>query len=218
MMKIGTSLKIEVNEEEIEEQSYFSKVIEENQAILFIDYPINEKTRKTVFFTEGTTITATYVEDEAVYRFISKVVFRKKNPLPVLAIEKPKKDEIERLQRRDYVRIDTDVDIAVHSPDNSFSPFTTVTVDLSGGGVSFIIPKHVNLTEGEHVAITIVLVMETGKYHYIHATCNIIRIKRADGGITIGSCQFLSLVKSDQEMIIQYCFEKQREIRRKELS
>ena len=39
-----------------------------------------------------------------------------------------------KVQRRQYVRIPTTVDAAIHPLENEFTPFTTITEDISAGG------------------------------------------------------------------------------------
>ncbi|MUK87253.1 pilus assembly protein PilZ [Ornithinibacillus sp. L9] len=213
-MKIGTILRLEENNKE----KFRCKIIEKNERHLIIDYPINIKSKKTRVFKKDTILTASYVdEDNAVYRFKTVVKGKHKLNVPALSLQIPGQDEIERIQRREYVRIDTAVDLAVHSKNNTFAPFTTVSSDISGGGLSFIIPRGVNLEETETVTLLIVLHMNSGEYQYIGVEGEIVRVINNPNAANIASLKYTSITKPSQQHIIRYCFEVQREQRQKEL-
>ncbi|WP_099158376.1 flagellar brake protein [Virgibacillus ndiopensis] len=218
-MKIGTLLMLEVTQTDKNDlQKYRCKVIEKNEHYLFIDYPVNEQTKKTSYLPKGTYIAVTYVgSDQSVYSFHTQIVAKVKFNIPALAISLPEKSKINRIQRRKYVRIDTSVDVTVHSPNDSFEPFVTVTSDISGGGLSIILPNKVNLAERDTLDLWVVLPMQSNEYHYVFAQTEIIRINVSDTSVNTASLKFVSITSQAQQHIVQYCFEKQREARKKEL-
>src|SRR5699024_10897638 len=135
---------------------------------LLIDYPINKETQRTGFFPNGTVLLVSYVDqDKNLYQFRTKIQKRITLTIPGLAIDRPEKEEIKQIQRREYVRIMTSVDIAIHPIDQSFSPFTTVTNDISGGGISIVVPPKIKLQEKQTVIFTMVLHLKS-EIKYIH--------------------------------------------------
>ncbi|SFA73474.1 c-di-GMP-binding flagellar brake protein YcgR, contains PilZNR and PilZ domains [Lentibacillus halodurans] len=215
-MKIGTALTMEINNSETGEISkYRSSVIEKTAHHLLIDLPIDDKTNKTVFLPEGTHMKITYIgTDQTVYMFHTEIAARVKENIPALAITFPEKEAISTIQRRQFVRIDTAVDVAVHRAKDSF---TTVTADISGGGISVILPESHPIDISERLDIWIVLQMHSGDFQYIHAIAEVIRVDD-DNGVSKASLKFVSINESEQQLIIRYCFEKQLESRKKELS
>ena len=199
----------------------YCKIIEKNDHYLFIDYPIEEKTRKTCYFRKGTNFSAIFIgKDQSVYQFRTELVSKANFKIPALALKLPQKEDIKRVQRREFVRIKSAVDIAVYASDDSFTPFTTVTNDLSGGGMSIILPKGTNLdhVESKKAVIWMVLEMNNGDYQYCYIKAEFVHIKEHLSGIQTASLKFTSITRNVQQQIIRYCFEKQREARKKELA
>jgi len=216
-MEIGTWLNLELTDEDQQLKRYRCKVIEKNNHFLFIDYPVNEETKRTALFPNDTYFTVTYIgKDRVAYQFSSKIVTKVNLQIPALAIELPDQNKIKRIQRRNYVRVKTALDIAIHSVDQSFSPFVTVTDDISGGGVSILLPKKSEVAVGERVDVWLTLPMKSGENKYMNSTADIVYMN-VKNQLHLASLKFISIDKQDQQMIIQYCFGKQRENRRKEL-
>src|SRR5699024_12005907 len=97
----------------------------------------------------NTLVTIIFTDDRALFRFNTVIVKRIKDPTLALVIPKPKKSDLEKVQRREYVRVKTDVDIAIHSKKENVQPIVTVTNDISGGGASIIIPDSTTFEEEE---------------------------------------------------------------------
>ncbi|MFC4557402.1 flagellar brake protein [Virgibacillus kekensis] len=215
-MKIGTLLSLEIKDREKGEIVRFRcKVAEKNEHYLFIDHPIEVKTNKSVFLPEGTHLIASYVgKDQSVYQFHTKIAAQIKMNVPVLAIHIPNKDKIKRIQRREYVRVETAVDVAIHSVELSF---TTVTSDISGGGMAIIIPSNKLIEAEDEMDICLVLPLDSGDYQYVNALAEVVRVKEDKSSARIASMKFTKISKYARQGIIRYCFERQREARNKEL-
>src|SRR5690625_2510971 len=171
---------------------------------LLIDYPIHKETQRTGFFPNGTVLLATYIDqDKNLYQFRTKIQKRITLTIPGLAIDIPKKEEIKQIQRREYVRIITAVDIAIHPIDDSFSPFTTVTNDISGGGMSIIIPRKIKLKEKHTVIFTMVLHLKS-KIKYVHLQGEIIRIYQQNKEFRTSSTISTSSTDKIRQLIIQF--------------
>lgn len=218
-MKIGTVLHLEIRDKKSGElQKYYCKVIDKNKNYLMIDYPIHIRTNKTSFFSKGTHLIVTYLEDgNVVYQFPSIIAAKVKLNVPALGIKIPNDDYIERIQRREYVRIDTTIDVAVHSTDHLFSPFVTVTTDISGGGMAIITAKNIPLEMGTKVDVWFPLIRRKNDYHYIYVQSEIVSIREGNSKNNVVSLKFTSIDNQDRQEIIWYCFEKQRESLQKEL-
>lgn len=216
-MKIGETLYLDIQNNHNEIEQYRCKLIDKNNQYLYIDYPVHDKTLKTLFVPNNKTFHVTYRVNQNVYRFRSYVVKRMKASIPTLVIYLPHKQEHERIQRREYVRIQTSVDTAIHCPNHSFAPLTTVTADISGGGLSVFINDTI-FQDNQSVQVRLVLNMMSGHFYYILAEAAFIRYKRIEGSnVQTASLMFTSISKNDRQQIIHYCFEKQREERKKEL-
>ncbi len=217
-MKIGTILNLEYKLPGKEPEKYHCKIIDRTDNEFIIDYPVHTITKKTTFFSIGSSFTASYVGDEnAIYQFPAKFKRKVILNIPGIAVSIPNKTEIIRIQRREFVRVDAAIDVAVHSKNRTFSPFTSVTSDISGGGLSIIVNEQSKFKLGEKLDIWLALPLIEGRIEYIHSTAQIIFIQSKNKLNTI-SVKFLSLKQQEQQKMISYCFEKQREVRKKELS
>src|SRR5699024_10396962 len=121
-VKIGSSISVNITNERYEEEQYRSKIIDIDDNFVYIDYPVNVKTLKTAFIMTNTAVTIIFTEDRALFRFNTMIVKRIKDPTLALVIPRPKKSDLEKVQRREYVRIKTDVDIAIHSKKVNVQP------------------------------------------------------------------------------------------------
>lgn len=217
-MDIGTLLTISLTDSETKiVTKYRCKIIDKNEHHLFIDYPINEETKRTARIAKDTYMQASYIgSDQSVYSFKTKVIAKVNVTIPALAVSIPNQTDIKRIQRREYVRIETAVDVSVHHTTGSFQPFTTVTVDISGGGMSIVLPVTCPLKKADMLDIWMILHMQKGEYQYIYSQSKVVRVI-TDKDIHTASIKFQTIPKQDQQVIIRYCFEKQRELRAKEM-
>ncbi|WP_217585418.1 flagellar brake protein [Lentibacillus saliphilus] len=218
MLPVGTTLTITLeNSSDTNRDHYRAKVIDVRDKHIFIDYPIDEVTKRTAFLPMDSIVYVSYIGDnDTVYTFKTNVVSREKLTIPALKLSLPEKQDVKKIQRRQYVRIETAVDVALQNEHAYKEPFVSVTLDISGGGLSLIINEY-ELYEGESVSVCLVLPFVSGEIKYIHADSKVVRIHSRDQ-LTIASLGFTHITDSDRQAIIMYCFEKQREARRKELS
>lgn len=206
-MKIGDTLVIKVDREDT---LYRCKIIDFIDHYIAIDLPIHMQTNKSVVLPLGVTITANYVEDGFIYEFTSSIERKLKLNVPALLLKRPEQDEMRRIQRREFVRVQTDVDIAVHCPNNSFQPFTTVTGDISGGGALIILPPNaIDFRPRQKVELYFVLRYDDEPYKYIHTPAEVVTTRQINAVNTF-SVKFLLPSERLREQIISYCFYIQR--------
>jgi c-di-GMP-binding flagellar brake protein YcgR len=220
LITIGSTIFLELQEiKEFEKKTirFRCRLVDRTDSIYVIDYPINEETKKPSFFFDGTEFRASFIAgDDAVYAFDTEIIGRRKGNIPVLLLKDPGKENYIRIQRRNYVRVETAVDVAIHPLVHEFAPFTSVTIDLSGGGCSILIPHDMVLPEKGELNLWLVLHMQSGDIVYVKAYCKIVRVfkPRQDSRLR-ASLQFLDVDERDQQKIIRYCFERQLALRRK---
>ncbi|WP_231416681.1 flagellar brake protein [Pontibacillus sp. HN14] len=199
-----------------EPESFRCKLVEQDDHMFYIDYPINEKTGRTGFFFEGTQFKITFVgEDQSVYMFHTEVKERKKLKIPVLALHNPGKKHMIRIQRRQYVRVETAVDVSVQGIKGRQDPFTTISLDVSGGGAAVIPPADHSLKEDDLVETWFVIPLSSGETHYIQSTSRIVRIVQdKETKRDQLSLEFIDVENRDREILIRFCFERQLLLRR----
>lgn len=202
------------NKDEI--ATYRSKIIDMDNQFFYLDYPIHIETDTTVFVPINEPLKVQFIKDGVANEFQTKVDRRVKIPMPALALPLPENDQIVRIQRREFVRVETNADVAVHLEDSSIPPFTTVTDDISGGGASIVIPPTIELNEKQPLSLYLVLRSSSLHYDYIKTRAEIVRF-RFINNVQMMSVKFHLDSDNDQQKIIHYCFDQQREKRQQGL-
>ncbi|WP_062356276.1 flagellar brake protein [Bacillus kwashiorkori] len=216
MLEIGDQVKIEAlinNKYEI----YQSKVMDLQDDLIFIEYPVHLETNRTAFLLDETSIKVSFIRNDDAFEFPSKVVGRSKENIPLIKISRPTEQQMKRIQRRKFVRIHRGVDVAVHPLFNEFTPFTTITDDISAGGASIIVSNKIPIKKGQQLQAMFVLPMHSGQYHYNLFKCKIVRIMELNTTKNIVSLQFLDKTSQQEQQLIRFCFESQVAWKQKEL-
>ncbi|WP_096190639.1 flagellar brake protein [Evansella halocellulosilytica] len=215
MIKIGSVIYIETNSSEEDKKRYRSKILDYERDQIFIDFPVDEQSNKPIYFLQGTQLRAWFLgEDEAFYLFHTEVLGKSERNIPMIILHDPGTDKYARIQRRQYVRVDTSVDVAVQLP-HSKKLFTSISLDISGGGMAVELPVGHDLKAGEEVTAWIALAYQSGEINHIKTRSYIVRILQ-DNSREKASFQFVGLNEQKRQMIVRYCFEKQLERRRKQ--
>lgn len=172
--------------------------------------------------TSGMEFEAIYYDDAAVYKFKTKVKGRKIEKIPILIIEIP--DDIVRIQRRKFVRIETIEDIKYTliktnfkykdiSDLQKFNVFLkkSVLTDISGGGMKIITKEQ--MKNGDRLIAKLPLKNEYKDEMVVMG--KVVRIQKNQDGRWSCGINFLGLNDKYREKIILYVFELMRKQRRK---
>jgi c-di-GMP-binding flagellar brake protein YcgR len=219
MIEIGDTLILEsMDGKEVHE--YRCKVVEIFPNYVHIDYPVNKKTGKTVFLLNGMQFKASFVgKDDCLYLFDTEVTGKVRDPIPMVVLSYPGEEQLVRVQRRQYVRVEAIVDVAVHPLHGEFPPFTTMTTDISAGGAAIVLPedRSKQLRPGMVVEAWLVLKMKSGDYHYLKLPAKIVRVFQVERShVYKASLQFLITNPQERVLLIRYSFDRQLEMRKKE--
>lgn len=210
-LKIGTALTLQPTYTDRVEE-FHCKIVEQNGNILFIDYPVNTVTKKTAFLVDGAQFRATFItEDKITYAFNTEVLGRQMGNIPTIMLTVPPAEDFVKIQRREFVRVRTAVDVSVEFKSVYYQ---FVTEDISAGGIALILNSDVPFNDGDPIKLTIVLPYTNGDIRYVKATANVIRIFEKDNR-RFASIQFKEMDDIDKQYIVRFCFERQLMIRKK---
>ena len=177
-LKIGTILTLEPTYTERVEK-FRCRVVEQGENLIYIDYPINVVTKKTSFLVDGAQFRVTFMtEEKQSFGFNTEVLGRKGGTVPMIILSCPSPEEFLKIQRREYVRVATKVDVSFEF-DGQHTPL--VTEDISAGGLAVILNRPVNFREGDEVKLTIVLPYSNGDIKYVQTSAIVVRIFEKDG-------------------------------------
>lgn len=199
-------------------EKYKCRLVEKKGQHLYIDYPINIDTNRTAFLLDGTQLKCSFVDKDGVaYIFESEVLGRVKQKIPMLILNYPGDGRLIKIQRRQFVRVETSVDVAIHPNDLKLEPFVTVTDDISAGGAAIIASNKFNLVSGQEVDSWFVLPMQNGEYHYLKFLSKVVRSVSLDSNRNRISLQFLELPPNERQILLRFCFDQQLMMRKKGL-
>ncbi|PSL50475.1 c-di-GMP-binding flagellar brake protein YcgR [Salsuginibacillus halophilus] len=191
---------------------FYARLVDHTDEHFVIEQPTREDTKETGYFFEGTGVRAWFIgKDQAVYTFDTEIQGKANTSVQALLLHDPGRKKYARIQRRNYVRVFTEVNAALHPLAQEAEPFATKTIDLSGGGAAlYIPPKQPVATEGEMI-LWLVIHMENGQVEYIRAVARIVRVTplgegREDRKLSV---KFIDISSKKQERVIEYCLEKQ---------
>ncbi|AMW98626.1 MULTISPECIES: flagellar brake protein [Rummeliibacillus] len=215
-LKIGTNIILESISSDVKDRLR-AKIVEQKNNILYIDYPTNIQTNKTSFLLEGGQYRVSFVDEaKNAFAFKTEVLGRIKNNIPMIMLALPANDQFIRIQRREYVRVATPVDIAVEYNQQNYQ---YVAEDISAGGLAINIPRIVPFKENDELQLIIVLPFSNSNegVKYVHTSARVIRIIEKDQRM-LATLQFTNTDDVDRQYIVRFCFERQLQIRKKETS
>lgn len=213
-IKIGSNLILEPTFVEKVEK-YRCKVVDLHEQFVYIDYPIDMKTNRTVFLIDGMQLQASFVEEDiSAFTFQTEVLGKRNGQIPMIKLSYPGDSEIIKIQRRDFVRINSGLDISIQFGDERYQ---FVTDDISAGGSAVILNREVKFTEGDEISLLIPLAFNNGDIKYVTTTAAVVRIWDR-GQQRIASIQFTDTDDLDKQQIVRYCFERQLSLRKKEMN
>jgi len=131
-----------------------SKIIDIGPGHIMIDYPTHIKTGRTSFFLDGTKLSISFVDKlKNIYKFNTEVSGRRMDGVPMLKISYSGDQQLIKVQRREYVRIQTELDVSVLK-DGKYTQL--VTTDISAGGIKLNLSV-ANFNEKDSLSLIIVL-------------------------------------------------------------
>lgn len=220
--RVGQTIRLQFagsSEEEHSLEDFKSRVTDMTEEMASIELPTSENTGRTGVFRPGTSCLVWYVgEDGSRYEFHSIIVGRESGHIPVLLLQLPKKEQIVRTQRRNYLRIDSALDIAVkHQDPIRRYHFLAKTVDISGGGLAFTCDESYRLREKDVLQVWIAMPSKNGQVQHAFAELEIVRQKAPEekGLHQWISGRFTNISEQDRVKVVRACYERQLELRKK---
>lgn len=215
MLTIGQNLLLEPKHTHRTDQ-YKCRLVERMGNTLFIDYPIDVKTNRTTFLVDGTQLKVSFVKGKSVYLFETEILGRVMKGIPMVKLIYPGDEYFMKIQRRQFVRIKTAVDVAIHPLEHEFIPFTTITEDISAGGSLVNLNKPNDLKQGLKVRTVFVLPLQNGEYHYLKLVSEIIRIvENQKTGQTQFSLRFIDVKPQQRQLLLHFSFDRQIALKKK---
>lgn len=203
-LSLGTSITIDKDYTE-EGEKFRSRVVDLGKDCVMIDYPTQLDTGRTAFFVDGTQLLVSFVDElKMAYVFKTEVIGRLNKGIPMLQLRYPGDAELIKIQRREFVRIESPLDVAV---ERDGVVYQLVAEDISAGGMALNLAKS-DFEREDIVKLTIVLPFANNSIKYVKVQARVVRVWEKDGR-KIASLQFDQLDPESRQQVIRLCFERQ---------
>lgn len=149
--------------------------------------------------------------------FPTRITALEPGAVPLITLALPEKEEVERFQQRDFVRLDAQLSLlyyVINAPDGAARPggvFRSHTRDISGNGAQILCPEP--FPPGTQLDIHLEV-----HDRVVHAVGEVIRlVQQVSPRENWMGVRFVGLDERDRDLIIRYIFSEQRDRRRRGL-
>jgi len=212
---IGQVITLEVASEEQDTKHILkSRIADEDQEVLWIEYPTGEKGRF-IRLVEGDMLVVSFTASATgvTYSFKSAVNgSRKENATVQFSLKKPAPSEVVSVQRRAFVRVEASLEVACLFA--GVKKFVATTMDISGGGLSMTTDEpSLHLQPEDELACWLLVPFRNGSIEHIPFIGSVVRTKFVNDGLLV-MMRFVEISESDRQKIVRYVFERQIELRK----
>lgn len=205
-INIDSANEIEANTE------YKSRISDIEEQSILIEIPMQENTGRLKRLNIGDELSVYYVTETGVKHYFNTYVLGfKEDVIRMVRVRKPEPESISKIQRRTFLRVNAEVEIAVKMKD--MTRFITSTVDVSGGGLSFYSESKYNLKEGDSLSCWVLVNYKNGSVEHVPLNAEIVRILNQQQNRNIVMLKFKDISDMDRQKLIRFCFERQFDFR-----
>lgn len=193
---------------------YKARIADLTDDEMFIEVPLHEGTGRLKRLFLGDEISAYYMTQEGVkHYFNSHVLGFKEDAVRLIRIRKPDPDSITKIQRRHFLRVAAELEIAVKLSGNV--RFIGITDDVGGGGISFMVDSRWSIEQGTELDCWLLVPYRNGSVDHSLFTAEVVRVKTLDNGKHQVMAKFSKIMDSERQRIIRFCFERQLDYRKR---
>jgi len=185
-----------------------SRVADLDERNIWLEIPLDEKSRRYHRPETGEKMRVFYFTPDGVkHIFETAVTGIKKDTVTLFSVRKPNPSAIEREQRRNFLRVEAQLELAVRIGDKV--RFTAITDDVSGGGLSFRADRKWPLEAGGTLSCWLLLNFRNGSIGHAKFEGEIVRVMTVEQDRYLVMMRFKEIQDSEQQKIIRFCFERQ---------
>lgn len=210
---VNDILYVQLVRENTDELTYKARVTEINEQLLWMEIPLSEETGKFALFSIGEELDIYFSQSDGVkWHFRSQVMGKRQDKIPMMSIRKPETHWLTRMQRRNYLRVQAFLEMAVRTIDGV--KFLSLTEDISGGGLSFTTDSKWGLREYQVLECWIAVPFRSGSIEHVPFRGQIVRIHPMEEQRQLVMLKFEQIANVEQQKLIRYCFERQLDLRK----
>lgn len=193
--------------------TYRSRIADLNAESVFIEIPMDEQTKRYYRTHAGERLIANYFTADGVkHQFATVVKGIRKDIVNLVEIQMPQPDEITKEQRRSFLRVETELEIAVRIGEKT--RFVALTEDVGGGGVSFRCERKWPIVKGMKLNCWLLIPFRANTVTHAQFVGEVVRVNEVEPKHYVVMMKFDEIQDSEQQKVIRYCFERQIDMRR----
>ncbi|MDQ0193010.1 flagellar brake protein [Paenibacillus wynnii] len=212
--KISDYLYIQIASSDAEEAEieYKSRIAETEDHAFLIEIPIQEKGGRLKKLFMGDELSVYFVSEGGIKNyFYTHVIGFKEDVIRMIRINKPAEESIFKVQRRSFLRVNAELELAAKS-ENGIR-FLVRTDDVGGGGTSFLTDSNIKLEVGLKLSCWLLVPYRNGSNEHVFFEGEVVRIKPLESGKNLAMLKFSSISDGERQKIIRFCFERQFDFR-----
>jgi c-di-GMP-binding flagellar brake protein YcgR len=184
-----------------------SRVADIDEKAIWLEIPLDEKSRRYHRPQIGDQFRVVFSQDGVKHLFTTSVTGVKKDTVSLFSVRKPNPEEVEREQRRSFLRVEAQLELAVKIADKL--RLIAITDDVGGGGVSFHTERKWPIVPGAALTCWLLVSYRNGSIEHAKFEAEVVRVVPVEPDKHLVMLRFLDIADAEQQKIIRYCFERQ---------
>lgn len=212
--KINDYLYIQIASSDAAEAEieYRSRIAETEDDAFLIEIPMQENNGKLKKLFIGDELSVYFMSEGGIKNyFYTHVLGFREDVIRMVRVRKPAEESIFKIQRRSFLRVSAELELAVKL--GSGARFLVRTDDVGGGGTSFLVDGKIKLDVGSRLACWLLVPYRNGSTEHVDFEGEVVRIKTLENKKNLAMLKFVSISDSERQKIIRYCFERQFDFR-----
>lgn len=194
------------------EKEYKSRIADVEEESFLMEVPIDTKSGRMKSLHMGDELSLYFVTGDGVKNYFNSYVLGLTRDIVTLVrIRKPDPESITKVQRRDFLRVNAELEIAVKLSDDT--RFVARTEDVGGGGASFLCSNQYAISAGDLLYSWILVPYKNGSIDHVPFEGEVVRIKKLETGRMLVMVKIVSISDMERQKLIRYCFERQFDFR-----
>lgn len=207
-------LQVASSDEEEAALEYKARIADSTDDELLIEVPILEGTGRLKRLFLGDELSAYYFTQEGVKNYFNTHVLGfKEDAVKLIRVRKPDPESITKIQRRHFLRVAAELEIAVKLSGNI--RFVGVTDDVGGGGISFVVDAKWPISQGTELDCWLLVPYRNGSVDHSQFKAEVVRVRTLENGKHQVMAKFSKIPDGERQRIIRYCFERQLDFRKR---
>lgn len=199
-------------DEEEANVEYRSRIAEVDDESFLIEVPMRSDNGRLKKLFIGDELSVFFMSESGVKNYFSThVMGYKEDVIRMIRLQKPPVESIMKIQRRSYLRVAAELELAARTP--AGQRFLVRTEDIGGGGTSFWCDPKVNLEVGDMLSCWLLLTMRNGDPEHVDFDGEVVRTKELENGRLLAMIKMNRISDNSRQKIIRFCFERQFDFR-----